>query len=92
MTQYFQLVPGNLDGGWDRLTKQFQNGRAGGRSTYDDYWNSISSVDVADVAGNAPNSATATLTYHYKDGRDVTQKTTFRFKREAGVLKIDAED
>ena len=91
MTQYYQLVPGDLDAGWARLTTRFQKGRAGGRQAYDKYWNSISRVDVADVRADAPRTATARLTYHYTSGRTVTQTTTFTFVRQGGVLKIDAE-
>jgi serine/threonine protein kinase len=89
--QYFQLVPAHLDAGWARLTAHFQNGRAQDRQTYGDYWGSISRVDVSDLQGHAPHSASARLTYHYKDGRVVTQQTTFRFVRQDGVLKIDDE-
>ncbi|WP_375485759.1 hypothetical protein [uncultured Jatrophihabitans sp.] len=90
--QYFQLVPGNLDAGWARLTPHFQNGRAQSRQVFDDYWNSIDRVDTADVQGQAPHSASARLTYHYKDGRVVTQQTSFRFVKQDGVLKIDDEN
>jgi hypothetical protein len=91
VNEYFQLVPGNLDAAWDRLTPQFQTTRAGGRDNFDSYWNTVESVDVLDVSGQPPNGATATLLYHYKDGRDVTDQTTFTLVREDGVLKIDTE-
>ncbi len=91
VTQYFQLVPDNLDAGWARLTRHFQQTRAGGRSTYDTYWGSIDRVDVADVQGDAPRRASARLTYHYSNGQVVTQQTTFTFVRQGGELKIDGE-
>ncbi|MDQ2796262.1 MAG: serine/threonine protein kinase, partial [Actinomycetota bacterium] len=87
VVDYFKVVPGNLDAGWARLTTRFQQGRAQGRGTYDSYWNSIDRVDVGNVQASVPDTATAQLTYHYKDGRVVTQQTTFRFVRQDGVLK-----
>jgi serine/threonine protein kinase len=89
VTDYYSLIPGDLDAAWQRLTPAFQNGRAGGRASFDAYWNSIERVDVGGVSGQPPSSATATLTYHYRDGRTVTDTTTFRLVRQDGVLKID---
>ncbi|MDT4940657.1 MAG: eukaryotic-like serine/threonine-protein kinase, partial [Pseudonocardiales bacterium] len=91
ITEYFQLVPGDLDAGWDRLTPHFQETRAQGRDTYDSYWNSVDHVDVTSVQGLPPDSATADLVYHYDDGRVVSQTSTFTLVREDGILKIDAE-
>ena len=91
VSEYFQLVPNNLDAAWNRLTPNFQNTRAGGRGNFDRYWNTVESVDVLNVSGLPPNGAVATLLYHYKDGRDVTDRTTFTLVRQGGVLKIDTE-
>jgi serine/threonine protein kinase len=91
IVDYFNVVPGDLDAGWARLTPRFQNTTAQDRQTYDDYWNSVERVDVSNARGEPPHSASATLTYHYKDGRVVTQYTQFRFLRQGGVLKIDGE-
>lgn len=88
---YFALVPDNLDAAWARLTRGFQQGRAGGRANFDAYWSSVDSVVASDVVGQAPHTAYATLTYHYSDGRDVTERTTFTVVRRGGVLKIAGE-
>jgi eukaryotic-like serine/threonine-protein kinase len=87
---YFQVVPEDLDAGWQLLTPHFQQ-TAGGRSTYDRFWSSVERVDVSNATGDSPHDASATLTYHYKDGRVVTDATQFRFLRQGGVLKIDEE-
>ncbi|MGH8859826.1 MAG: protein kinase domain-containing protein, partial [Jatrophihabitantaceae bacterium] len=91
LTDYFRVVPGNLDEGWNLLTPHFQNTRAQDRRTYDEYWHTVDRVDVKGARGQVPNRASATLVYHFKDGRVVTQSTTLRFKRQGGVLKIDGE-
>lgn len=88
---YFQIVPGDLDTGWQLLTPHFQQTTAGGRATYDEYWNSVERVDVSNAVGQSPHDASATLTYHYKDGRVISEPTHFKFLRQGGVLKIDEE-
>lgn len=87
---YFRVVPDDLDAGWQLLTPHFQQ-TAGGRSTYDRFWSSVDHVDVSGATGHSPHDAFATLTYHYKNGRVVTDATQFRFLRQGGVLKIDGE-
>lgn len=91
VTEYFQLVPDDLDAGWNRLTPHFQHTRAVDRQTYDSYWNSVDHVDVSNVQGIPPDGASADLVYYYTDGRVVPQHTTFRLVRRGGILKIDAE-
>jgi hypothetical protein len=91
VVRYFSLIPGNLDAGWNMLTPHFQNSRAQNRQTYDSYWGSVQRVDVSNASGQAPNRASATLTYHFKDGRVVTEQTSFRFARHDGTLEIDDE-
>jgi len=91
VVQYFSLIPGNLDAGWNMLTPHFQSTRANNRQTYDSYWGGVQRVDVSNASGQSPNRASATLTYHFKDGRVVTEQTGFRFVRRDGALKIDEE-
>jgi eukaryotic-like serine/threonine-protein kinase len=91
VVHYFTVVPGDLDTGWSLLTRHFQQTKAQDRETYDEFWNSVDRVEVRYAAGYPPHDAAATLVYHYKDGRVVTQQTQFRFVRQGGVLKIDQE-
>jgi serine/threonine protein kinase len=91
VVDYFNLVPGNLDAAWARLTPHFQSTKASNRQTFDNFWNSVERVSVRSANGEPPNGATATLRYHYKDGRVVTEQTHFSFVRQDGVLKIDGE-
>jgi serine/threonine protein kinase len=86
---YYTVVPGNLDEGWNLLTPHFQTTKAQGRSNYDAYWHTIRSVDVYAAQAEPPHSAVATLVYHRNDGTSSTERTLFRFVRQDGVLKID---
>lgn len=91
ITNYFQIVPGDLNTGWNLLTAHFQQTRARNWATYQDFWNTVDHVDVTSVRGQPPHSATASLVYYYKDGEVVSQTTTFKLLRQDGALKIDAE-
>jgi serine/threonine protein kinase len=91
ITNYFQIVPGDLNTGWNLLTSHFQKSRAKNWGTYVGFWNTVDHVDVTSVQGQPPHTATANLVYHYKNGQVVSQTTTFQLQRQDGVLKIAAE-
>ena len=88
---YYGLLPGNTDQAWARLTESFQNGRAGGRQTYDNYWAGIRRVSVSGASGSPPGTVVATVNYVYKDGRSVSERTTFGLVSEDGILKINSQ-
>ena len=88
---YYSLLPENTDAAWSRLTQSFQNGRAGGRATFDAYWGSIRRVSVSNAVGDPPGTVVATINYVYKDGRRVSERTTFGLVSEGGILKINSQ-
>jgi eukaryotic-like serine/threonine-protein kinase len=90
ITDYYALLPANTDQAWNRLTKSYQHGTARNRAYYQSFWDAIQAVDVANVSGSAPDSAEATLTYTYKDGHVVRERTAFTLVQQGGVLKIDS--
>jgi hypothetical protein len=87
---YYSLVPGDLDAGWQRLTARYQADTGKGRASYDAYWHSIDRVTVSDEAATPPGSITVTLTYYFKDGHVTADRTEFGLVRQDGVLKIDS--
>jgi hypothetical protein len=82
-------MPADQDGGWARLTASYQ-AQAGGRSGYRRYWNSVERVSVSDATGDPPGTAQATITYVYKSGRTVRERTSYGLVNEGGVLKINS--
>jgi serine/threonine protein kinase len=88
---YYGLLPDNTDAAWTRLTESFQNGRAGGRQSYDAYWASMRRVSVSNVVGSPPGTVQATVNYVYRDGRSVSERTTFGLVSEDGILKINSQ-
>jgi hypothetical protein len=62
----------------------------GGRQAYQRFWDAVSKIAVADVQGIPPYSARATLTYYFKDGRVVRERTAYGLVNEGGRLKISS--
>jgi hypothetical protein len=89
ITDYYALMPKGTDAAWPRLTKSYQISPSGGRAAYERFWGSIRSVSVSNVAGSPPKTATATVSYVFKDGRKSTDRTTFQLVRSGGILKIN---
>ncbi|HEX8768955.1 MAG TPA: protein kinase, partial [Jatrophihabitans sp.] len=73
---YYGLLPRNTDAAWARLTQSFQNGRAGGRQSFEAYWASVRQVSVSNVNGNPPGTVVATVHYVYKNGQRGSERTT----------------
>jgi eukaryotic-like serine/threonine-protein kinase len=90
ITSYYALMPRNTDAAWPRMTASYQTNHAGGRQAYQRFWDAISKITVADVRGIPPDSAQATLTYYFNDGRVVRERTAYRLVDEGGRLKINS--
>jgi hypothetical protein len=87
---YYARLPKNTDEAWARLTPSYQAAHAGGRDAYQTFWDSIDKVDVSGATANPPGSVAAMITYTYKDGRVVDERTAFGLVRQDGILKIDS--
>src|SRR5687768_3714941 len=91
ITSYYALMPRNTDAAWPRMTASYQTNHAGGREAYQRFWDAVSRITVADVEGIPPDSAQATLTYYFNDGRVVRERTAYGLLvDEGGRLKINS--
>ena len=88
VTNYYALMPTDLNAGWLGLTPAYQSAHAGGFAGYQHFWAAVRSVSTSNVTGQPPNSATATITYHYRDGRTVVERTRFGFMRQGAQWLI----
>jgi len=82
-------MPENTDQAWPRMTASYQTNHAGGRRSYERFWGAIGRVTVRNVSASPPGRAQATLTYYFKDGRVVTERTAYELVRQGGSLKIN---
>jgi serine/threonine protein kinase len=90
ITSYYALLPSNTDAAWPRMTASYQTNHAGGRQAYQRFWDGINRVTLSDVRGIPPDSAQATLTYYFNDGRVVRERTAYGLVNDGGRLKINS--
>lgn len=92
ISDYYALMPGNLDQAWTRLTPRFQNGHAGGRSGFANWWADVNSVQVSGVTQTGGNTVEATVLYNFKDGHSQQEQTKYTLVNANGAWLIDAQD
>jgi eukaryotic-like serine/threonine-protein kinase len=92
LTSYYSLVPDRRDEAWSRLTSSYQRSPSGGRGGYEAFWKPIERVSISGAKGNPPDEAEAVITYVYKDGRRVRERTRFGLVEDNGVLKINSSE
>ena len=89
ITEYYALVPGNLQEGWTRLTPKYQQHPSGGYAGYQNWWNQIRGVQVSDVVATGGNTVEATVEYAFKDGRVVRERHRYTLVEQNGRWLID---
>jgi serine/threonine protein kinase len=89
ITSYYALMPGNTDRAWPRMTASYQTNHAGGRQAYEQFWSTIRRVTARNVSASPPGRARATLVYYFKDGRVITELTSYELVQEDRTLKIN---
>jgi serine/threonine protein kinase len=89
ITSYYNLVPNDLSDAWARLTPSYQQS-SGGVGAYQQYWNTIAEVTATDVVLQNDGTVQATITYLYKNGQVVHERTIFGVVNDDGQLKINS--
>jgi hypothetical protein len=90
LTDYYAILPGDTDAGWERLTANFQNGTAQDRAYYERFWGRIDRVTVSDVTATPPDTVQATVTYAFSNGSTSVEDTVYSVIRDGDTLKIDS--
>jgi hypothetical protein len=91
VASYYANVIQNRDSTWTQLSPRMQ-GFAGGRSSYDGFWQSIRSVSVNRVQANAAaNTAVVNLTFTSTNGRTSTETHNFTFLRSGAGYLIQSD-
>ena len=90
ITSYYVLLPRNTEAAWPGMTDSYQRNHAGGRQAYQRFWDAISKITVTKVKGSPPGSAQATITYYFKDGRVIRERTAYGLINDNGRLKINS--
>lgn len=88
VSDYYALMPGNIDAAWQRLTPDYQTNHASGYENFRDFWAPVTSVRASGVVAQGQDSALATITYTFNDGRVVEERTSYTLVRDGDVWKI----
>ena len=88
ITSYYTLMPNRTDQAWPRMTPAYQTNHAGGKRAYENFWRPVRRVTADNVSGRPPDGAEATITYYYRHGRVVRERTAYRLTNDGGALKI----
>ncbi|MBY8860492.1 serine/threonine protein kinase [Nocardia sp. CA2R105] len=72
MSSYYGMLPGNAAAAWPLLSSGYQSS-SGGYDNYLQFWGEFSSVTVSGVSENG-DTATGTVTYHYKNGQVTSEQ------------------
>ena len=87
--RYYATAPQDQQAGWSMIGPGV---RQVGRSSYDDFWGSIDSVDVSSLHPSADgSSADVTLTYHFSDGRVTVERQRLQLIRSSGGYLINGQ-
>lgn len=83
-------MPGNTAAGYGRLTQAYRSQHASSRGSYERFWGAIAGVSTSSVSASPPGSVTATVTYRFRDGHVVRERTAYGLVQDGGILKIDS--
>jgi len=87
---YFQLLPGNSDEAFQRLTSDMQQ-TSGGPTGYKQYWDGVDQVKATKVQAVGKNKVSAVVTYKKKDGSTSKEADVFTLVQQGNTLLIDAQ-
>ena len=88
ISNYYKLVPNNLDQAFGYLTAAYQVSPAGGMTGYRAFWGKIQRVAVSNIVAQPPSTVTVTIDYYYKNGTTVEERTRFGLVYSGGIWKI----
>ncbi|MGW4245091.1 serine/threonine-protein kinase [Nocardia sp. NPDC004722] len=89
---YYQLLPGNTLGTWTWLTTRYQDA-LGGYDEYRNYWGTVDSVTVGEVAAAVPALTVGyRLTLHFTDGQTRVETRRAKLVQYGGGYLIDSSE
>ncbi|WP_053736389.1 serine/threonine-protein kinase [Nocardia sp. NRRL S-836] len=91
LTNYYALIPNNLEAGYATLTDRFKATRTRTFGEYQQWWGQFSSVELSDFAPQGENVVTATLTYRKGGAVSTTERNTYTLVLQNGKWMIDSQ-
>ncbi|MEV0069502.1 MULTISPECIES: serine/threonine-protein kinase [unclassified Amycolatopsis] len=91
LTNYFSLIPGDLQQGFGLLTDSFKASKHQTFATYQNFWDDYKSARASNVKSIGTDMLSADITYVSASGASQTNHHTYHMVNDNGVWKIDSE-
>jgi serine/threonine protein kinase len=91
VTDYYALIPGNLQASYARLTDAFKSGRSQSFEDYQAFWGDKQAVNLSNVVAQGDNTVSATVTYVYNSGKTETERHVYTLVQQNGQWLIDSQ-
>lgn len=91
VTDYYALLPADLDTAYSRLTDRFKANRTPSFTAYERFWSQMRAVDVSEVTARGETSVVATVSYSYRDGRTMSERHVYTLAEQNGRWLIDSQ-
>jgi serine/threonine protein kinase len=90
LRDYFGLMPGDLESGWQRLSPKMQ-AAAGGYGAYTSFWGGISQVSITGIKRNSNYAYEVDLEYTRKDGGKSKERKLYVLVWDGSAVLLDKE-
>ena len=91
LTDYYALLPDDLEAGYARLTDRFKRTRSPSFRGYSNFFGQFRSVSTSNVRLREDGTVSARVTYTYKTGRRVNERHIYTLVREGDGWLIDGQ-
>jgi hypothetical protein len=91
LSDYYGLLPGNLETAYGRLTDRFKAARSPSFGDYQAWWGQMSAVNVSNVRAVGPEQVAATVSYTFKSGGTQSEQHVYTLVKVGGQWAIDAQ-
>lgn len=91
LTDYYGLLPNDLETAYSRLTDRFKAQRAPSFDAYRGWWEQMSAVNVNNVQVVGPDQVSASVSYSFKSGRNEVEQHVYTLVKVDGQWAIDGQ-
>lgn len=91
LSDYYGLLPNNLEVAYGRLTDRFKAERASSFDEYRGWWEQMSAVTVSNVQAVGPDQVSASVSYSFKSGRNEVEQHVYTLVKVDGKWAIDSQ-
>ncbi|PSL56175.1 serine/threonine protein kinase [Saccharothrix carnea] len=91
LSDYYGLLPNNLETAYGRLTDGFKAARAQTFADYQAWWGQMSAVTVSNVRAVGPEQVAATVSYTFKSGGTQSEEHLYTLVKVNGQWAIDSQ-